>query len=182
MISYSGERVRLRPLRRSDAETSVVWRNDPVIRENLLGYRFPVTEKMEEKWFESALDDQSRLRVVFAIETIEDAVLIGFINLNQIDWIAKNCYFGISIGNKKYHGKGLAPESMRIMFRYAFDCLNLRKICLEVATFNNNAVALYNKFGFVEEGLLKEHIYLEGKYHDVILMRIFDHEFRNKYK
>ena len=137
---------------------------------------------MEDKWYESALDDQSRTRVIFAIESLEDDALIGFIHLNQIDWISRRCYFGITIGEKEYQGKGMGPDSMRILFNYAFECLNLRKICLEVATYNKNAINLYNKFGFVEEGRLKKHVYLEGDYHDIVLMRIFDSEYREKYR
>jgi len=181
MISYEGKKVRLRPLRKSDVEKSIVWRNDPEIRENAIGYRFPVTEEMEEKWFESALDDQSRTRVIFAIESLEEGALLGFLHLSQIDWIARRCYFGITIGEKQYQGKGFGADSMIVLLKYAFECLNLRKICLEVASYNENAIRLYQKFGFVEEGVLREHLYLEGKYHDVVVMRIFQSEFCEKY-
>ena len=181
MISYERNKIRLRPIRRSDITQSLIWRNIPEIRENALGYRFPVTEKMEEEWYESALDDQGMKRVIFAIETIEDEEFVGFINLNSIDWIARRCSFGITIGERKYQGKGIGADSMRVLFNYAFECLNLRKICLEVASFNEAALHLYRKFGFVEEGTLQEHLYLENTYHDIILMRMFDHEFRSKY-
>ena len=181
MISYEGERTRLRPLRKSDMERSIVWRNTPEIRENAQGFRFPVTERMEERWYESALDDQSRTRVVFAIETTDDATLIGFIYLHQIDWISRRCQFGISIGEKEFQGKGMATDSMVLLFTYAFECLNLKKICLEVAAFNETDISLYKRFGFVEEGVLKEHLYLENRYHDVSVMRIFDKEFREKH-
>lgn len=182
MITYKGEKTRLRPIRKSDVEKSINWRNDPDIRDNALGYRFPVTEKMEDKWYESALDDQSKTRVMFAIEAVEDDALIGFIHLSQIDWISRRCYFGITIGEKNYQGKGMAADSMRILFNYAFECLNLRKICLEVVSFNDKAIRLYRKFGFVEEGILKEHLYLEDAYHDIVLMRVLNSEFRKKYK
>jgi UDP-4-amino-4,6-dideoxy-N-acetyl-beta-L-altrosamine N-acetyltransferase len=182
MITYEGEKTKLRPIRKSDVEKSIEWRNNPDIRENALGYRFPVTEKMEDKWYESALDDQSETKAIFAIEALKDNTLIGFIHLNQIDWISKRCYFGIRIGEKQYQGKGMGPDSMCILFNYAFECLNIRKICLEVPSFNDSAIRLYRKFGFIEEGTLTKHLYLEGTYHDIVLMRIFDSEFRKRYK
>src|SRR5262249_12170882 len=39
----AGRVARLRPLRAADRATSVRWRNDPDIRDNVLGYRFPIT-------------------------------------------------------------------------------------------------------------------------------------------
>jgi UDP-4-amino-4,6-dideoxy-N-acetyl-beta-L-altrosamine N-acetyltransferase len=181
MIAYEGSKTRLRPLRRSDSVKSLAWRNDPEIRENAMGYRFPVTQEMEDQWFESALNDQSRTRVVFAIEAFEDDSFIGIIQLNRIDWIARSAYFGITIGEKKFQGRGMAVDSMRTLFAYAFGCLNLRKICLEVVAFNARAIKLYREFGFVEEGVMKEQVYLEGRYHDLVLMRMFDTEFRAKH-
>lgn len=181
MISYEGKKIRLRPVRKSDSLKSLSWRNDPDVRENALGYRFPVTDVMEDKWYDSILDDQSRTRVFFAIESLEDSTLIGLIQLNQIDWISRRCFFGIVIGEKSYQGRGMGLDSMKVLFNYAFDCLNIRKICLEVSGNNKHALNLYHKFGFVDEGRLKEHLYLEGNYHDMVLMRIFDFEFREKY-
>jgi hypothetical protein len=40
----AGRVARLRPLRAADHITSVRWRNDRDIRDNVLGYRFPITE------------------------------------------------------------------------------------------------------------------------------------------
>lgn len=182
MISYQGEKTKLRPICKSDLEKSIIWRNTPDIRENVLGYRFPVTQKMEELWYESALNDQSGTRVIFAIEELENNILIGFIHLSQIDWISRRSDFGIVIGEKDFWGKGMATDSMKIIFKYAFECLNLRKICLEVVAFNNNAIRLYQKFGFEKEGRLKEHVYLENNYYDIVLMGLFNTKFREKYK
>ncbi len=181
MISYEGIVARLRPLQKEDFRKSVIWRNNPNIRENSIGYRLPVTDLMEERWIDSAMDDQSKNRIVFAIESLADNNLIGLTHLNQIDWISRVCKFGITIGEEKYHGLGMATDSMLTLFNYAFQCLNLRKICLEVASFNAKAQRLYKNFGFTEEGTLKNHLFLNGKYHDITLMAIFHKEFCNRY-
>ncbi|MDX2475295.1 MAG: GNAT family protein [Candidatus Krumholzibacteria bacterium] len=180
MISYEGNLTRLRPLRRSDQARTLAWRNDPETRENILGYRFPVTEVMEEKWYETALDDQSRTRVIFAIEARDSGALAGMIHLNNIDWIARHAHFGITIGEPDQRGRGLGPDAMTVLFTYAFECLNLRKICLEVAAYNQPAVSLYARYGFSEEGRLRDHVFLEGRYHDVIMMGLFATDFRRR--
>lgn len=178
MISYEGKLCRIRPLKADDIQRTIHWRNDPAVRDLSLGYRFPVTQKMEERWLETAMDDQSRTRVNFAIEENTTGDLVGLIHLNEIDWIARRSYFGIVIGEKQYQGRGIGKESMILLFRFAFNYLNLRKICLEVASFNTAGIGLYQKFGFAHEGLLMEHFFLDGKYHDLVLMSIFVDRFR----
>ena len=58
------------------------------------------------------------------------------------------------------------------MIDYAFDELNIRKIDLSLLSDNAQALALYKKYGFVQEGLLKDEQYKNEKYHDVILMAL----------
>jgi RimJ/RimL family protein N-acetyltransferase len=166
----AGRRAVLRPLRAADRTTSVRWRNDPDIRDNVLGYRFPVTEAMEADWVDAVLKDQSRTRLVLAIEDKTDGALVGFVYLNNIDWFARNAEFGILIGERNRHGKGLAREALCLVAGYAFETLNLHKLYLRVVAFNKRALALYRAFGFVEEGVQRQQAFLRGRYYDVVLM------------
>jgi RimJ/RimL family protein N-acetyltransferase len=50
----------------------------------------------------------------------------------------------------------------------------LRKITLGVVRQNTQAVALYEKLGFVTEGIYKEHLVYDGIYYDVLRMSLFN--------
>jgi RimJ/RimL family protein N-acetyltransferase len=165
-----GEVVLLRPLCAADCATSVRWRNDPDIRDNILGYRFPITEEMEGQWVDAVLKDQSRTRLVLAIEDKADGALVGFAYLNGIDWFARNAELGVLIGERSRQGKGLAKEALALVAGYAFETLNLNKLYLRVAAFNDRALRLYRDFGFVEEGRQRQQAFVRGRYHDVVLM------------
>jgi len=173
LTAYYGNNICLRPLQRSDMAHTKRWRNDPEIREYALGYRFPVTELMEEKWYETALAGQNCNDVIYTIEHITEATPIGLAYLKQIDWLHGTCEFGISIGEKRHHGKGYAREAMALLFDYAFNCLNMRKISLQTVTYNRRAISIYEKMGFKTEGVRKRHLYLSGEYHDLIIMALF---------
>ena len=175
----TGKLVRLRPLRVADRATSVRWRNDPEIRDNVLGYRFPVTEAMEADWVDAVLKDQSRTRVVLAIEDKADGTFVGFVYLNGIDWFTRNAEFGILIGERSRHGKGLAREALALVAGYAFRDLNLNKIYLRVAAFNARALQLYRNFGFVEEGVQRQQAFVGGRYHDVVLLGLLREEYES---
>lgn len=181
MFKYEGRKVRLRPLQLADKERSIVWRNDPEIRDRALSYRFPVTESMEDNWYTKMLTGDDPTKVYFSIENKDDKKHIGFIHLYDIDYISSTCYFGIIIGEKDQQGQGKSIDAMHIIFRYAFSFLNLRKINLEVASFNHKAIRIYKKFGFAEEGVLRQQIYMCGEYYDKHSMGLFKEEYYNHY-
>lgn len=165
-----GERCLLRPLRQADAPVTLPWRNDPELRDNILGYRFPVTREREDAWYAQILQDRGQQRADYAIECLTDGTMVGMTQLMEIDWIARHARFGMIIGDKTRQGQGLAGEAMRLLFGYGFGGLNLRRLHLRVAAYNLRALALYQRFGFCEEGRLREHLFLDGRYHDLILM------------
>ena len=76
------------------------------------------------------------------------------------------------IGERNRHGKGLAREALGLVVGYAFETLNLHKLYLRVVAFNKRALALYRAFGFVEEGVQRQHAFLRGRYYDVVLMGV----------
>lgn len=168
-----GRLIVLRPLRLSDRTVSLRWRNDPQIRDNILGYRFPITETMEADWISGVLNDQSRTRVVLAIEDKSDRALAGFVYLNNLDWFARNAEFGILIGERDRQRKGLAREALELVTGYAFETLNFHKVYLRVVAFNKPALQLYRSFGFVQEGIQRRQAFVHGRYHDVVLMGLF---------
>lgn len=181
MFSYKGKKIKLRPVQVADRERSIIWRNDPEIRDMALSYRYPVTDLMEDSWYQRVLSGNDKTKVYFAIENLNDGKHIGFINLYNIDYIADNAYFGIVIGEKSEQCKGKAVEAMHICFLFAFKELNLRKINLEVISNNRRAIEIYHLFGFHDEGVLKQQIYINGRYLDKIVMGIFRSEYFEKY-
>jgi RimJ/RimL family protein N-acetyltransferase len=180
MISFEGSKIKLRPICPQDIEQSLKWRNDPELRESVLWFRFPVTQKMEENWYEKNLAGNSTEKVVFSIVALDSDAHIGFIHIDRIDWISRAAYLGIVIGEKDYQGKGAGSEAMEIFFNYVFGCLNFRKICLEVASYNERAIRAYEKFGFRQEGCLRKQVFWENDYHDFLIMGLLKEEFYSR--
>jgi RimJ/RimL family protein N-acetyltransferase len=173
----AGKVTRLRPLRVADRTTSVRWRNDPQIRDSVLGYRFPVTEAMEADWIDAVLKDRSQTRLVLAVEDASDQAFVGFVYLNNIDWYARNAEFGILIGDPSRQGKSLAKEALALVAAYAFETLNLNRLYVRVAAFNARAQRLFRGFGFVEEGTQRKQAFVGGRYHDIVLFGLLREEY-----
>lgn len=96
---------------------------------------------------------------------------IGTISLNRVDFKNFNAYIGI-YSNPDLSGKGgLLIECLKFL---AFNKAKLHTLKLEVIEGNEKAINFYKKSGFMEEGRLKEFVFKNGKWHDVIVMGILN--------
>ena len=64
-----GEKVVLRPLKRSDVDHFLRWWNDPEVTQ-YVNFHLPITEMAEEKYIENVA--VSNTDVVFIVETLDD--------------------------------------------------------------------------------------------------------------
>lgn len=72
----------------------------------------------------------------------------------------------------EFRGQGVGSKLMEKALEHA-KAQGFEKIELSVYTTNSNAVNLYKKFGFVEEGLIKKYRKLGDQYFDCINMAKF---------
>ncbi|OOM71430.1 spermidine N(1)-acetyltransferase [Clostridium puniceum] len=102
----------------------------------------------------------------------EKNVLIGFITYKESSYCNVVTYsIGITIGSK-YWGRKYGQDSIKTLLKYLFEERNAIKVELEVIECNLRAISCYRKCGFVEEGIRKNKVYIEGRYVDTIIMRI----------
>ncbi|HHQ0225408.1 TPA: GNAT family N-acetyltransferase, partial [Listeria innocua] len=57
---------------------------------------------------------------------------------------------------------------------------NLHRVYLQVFSFNERAIKLYEKMGFTHDGKFREAIYRDGRWHDTVIMSILKKEYLNK--
>jgi RimJ/RimL family protein N-acetyltransferase len=170
-----GEKTRLRAIERSDIPMFVRWFNDPELLRYLAMY-LPMSQAAEEQWFEAQLQDDSSH--VFVIETLDDAVPIGNLDLHGIDWLNRCAGCGISICEKSYWNQGYGTDALRTLVRFAFQELNLNRVSLQVFDFNARAIRSYEKIGFRHEGRLRQARFVEGRYVDELIMGLLREEWR----
>lgn len=68
---------------------------------------------------------------------------------------------------------------MRVLVRFIFNEMNMNKIKLHVFSFNERAKRVYEKIGFKVEGILRQELFREGRYHDVIVMGLLKSEWED---
>lgn len=171
----TGQKVRLRAYRKEDIPQAQAYMNDVEVRRNLApGIPYPFTLENEEKWY-STLSGANET-YSFAIETLEDEKYIGGCGVNHIDWKNSAVTVGIFIGDKNYWSRGYGTDAMNLLVKFIFEQMNVNKVKLQVYSFNDRARKCYEKCGFVKEGILRQEIFRDGRYHDIYAMGILREE------
>lgn len=97
--------------------------------------------------------------------------VVGYIKL-VIDEEKRRKHKGrISIAvHKDYQGNGVGSKLFKAAIDLAKNWLMLKKLELTVLETNQNAIAMYEKYGFEVEGVFKEDTVVNGKYENVVSM------------
>jgi len=165
-----GEKVILRPVKRSDISYFLKWFNDMEVTQYLMMY-LPLTEMAEEKWIEEmAGGDSAGKDAHFVIETIgsDTNIPVGIIGLHGINPKDHNAMFGIVIGEMDYWSKGYGAEATRLLLNYGFQQLNLHRIGSAAFAFNERSIKLHKRVGFIEEGRQRQAMFKNGEFHDIV--------------
>lgn len=176
-----GERIRLRAIERDDIPRFVDWLNDPEVTAGLYVH-LPMSSMEETRWFENLSNLPAEERALAIEVRLPDGgwLHIGNAGLHQIERTNRTAEFGIFIGNKQYWNNGYGSEVTQLMLRHGFDTLNLNRIYLYVYETNPRAIHVYEKIGFVREGVLRQSTYRNGRYLDSFLMSMLKSEWDNK--
>ena len=162
------DRVKLRPLEREDLMfVHQLNNNDSIMR-----YWFEEAyESFAElaQLYERNIHNQTERRFIIANADGEPA---GLVELVEINHLHRRCEFQIAI-HPMFQGQGSAPRATRIAMDYAFSVLNIHKLYLHVDKDNARAVRIYERCGFVPEGILKDEFFVNGKYRDAVRMCLF---------
>ena len=171
-----GSYVYLRPAVQKDAALIRKWHNDPeLIRQARIGEK-KTTLKQEKRDIEIARksDDQAYHIII----TKANNKCIGFLRLNFIDRSSGNVWLRMMIGDKKSQGKGYAYDALKCYLKWIFETLNMHRITLECYSTNKRALKFYQSIGFNKEGTLREAVFIDGKYHDIISFGILEKDLK----
>ena len=172
------ENVILRPFEPFDVEQLYSYRNDWEVIRLLGGFSAGYSRNMLDGWIErhQNRDDETLWCIA---DKLTDRC-IGHVGLYRIDLRSRKADFGIIIGDKEWRGRGVGHAVTDRVLRFGFEELSLHKITLGVLDTNPRAIKLYEKIGFVREGKLRDEMFREGVYVDMILMSIIHQEWRQR--
>ena len=145
MIFNRGKnKCRLAPFCDEYVENTFTWVRNAELRRDFMMRGAPTYEK-HIQYFGRILSDPSQ--EVFGI--LVDGGHVGNCGLKNI-LAGEEGELWIYLGDESVRGKGVGTEATEQLMRYGFEKLRLNTLYLHVAEFNDRAVRLYKKLGFVE--------------------------------
>lgn len=146
-LEIRGDRIRIRELKVEDVFLMRTWglHDTPLLED----YNFPVMNDKDIKtWYK--IKTRSPLNEYYAIKN-EEEKLIGYMGIKHIKIFRRSSTLGIVLDPNQVN-KGYGTEILEVFLDYYFTEMKMRKIILEVSSFNKRAYRVYEKIGFVEEG------------------------------
>lgn len=87
----------------------------------------------------------------------------------------RSAMVGISLADG-FRGQGYGGEAMNWALDWAFQHAGLHRVHLGTFSYNHNAIRMYRKVGFVEEGREREAVYHLRGWHDIVNFSMLEHE------
>lgn len=174
-----GKTVRLTAVEKEDLGTVGRWYEDAGFAR--LFDAIPAAPKSAAQlaeWLDGVQKDKSGF--LFAIRPVDEDTLLGYVELDGILWSNGNAWIGLGLGQRDNWGKGYGTEALQLTLAFAFDELNLHRVQLSVFAYNKRAIALYEKLGFVREGVYREHIRRDGQFYDMFLYGLLRREWQGQ--
>ncbi|MCF8345867.1 MAG: GNAT family N-acetyltransferase [Bacteroidales bacterium] len=166
--------IYLRILEKSDIVATQKWINSSEISE-IMGYLPVLSYDNQIDWYDKLKNDKSRF--VYAICEKESGLHIGNVGLGRIDYVNRNCMFNIFIAEQQKRLKGLGSDATLLMLDFAFDRLNMHKVYLQTSLRFTSAIKMYERLGFKNDGVFREHYYTKGGYEDKVIYSIIKREY-----
>ncbi len=170
-IEIEGQKIMLVPFHEKNiTDEYISWLKDESVNKYLVKPRNDIDKNEASEYCRHLINSKDNM--FFAIIMKSDSSHIGNVRLGPIDYMSKTAKFSMMIGNKKYQNQGLGTEVVRIIVEYCFKFLDIHKIFLEVIPDNQAAVKIYEKNAFVVEGTLRDHLWLNNRHYDLLIMSI----------
>jgi len=125
-----------------------------------------------EKEYEDELKQEGTRRRTFVIVEKETQKPIGWANIRWWGPFSPGAELGIAIGEKTLRGKGIGTEVVGLLTQLAFNQYNLHRVEMFTRRDNQAMIRAAMKNGFMVEGVMRETLYFNGKYHDGVILSL----------
>jgi len=115
---------------------------------------------------------ERRDRADWAVVRIVDGAVVGEAVLRDLDEDNASMTYRVALVGPSVFGRGYGTDTTRLVRDFAFGPLRLHRLSLEVNAFNAAAIAVYEKVGFVREGVRREAVLRDGAWSDVYDMAL----------
>lgn len=102
---------------------------------------------------------------------------IGEIRLDALDGHDRRAKLASGLYDPRLLDLRLGRQAITLLLAHAFTVMTLHRISLRVLAYNARAICCYKACGFIEEGREREAAFVDGEWHDDVMMGLLTDEF-----
>lgn len=157
----------------SELRALLAIRNEPAVRQNMYNdHEISWEEHLSWLGRLKQLDDQKNYAVYY------DGSLVGGAGISSYDGSNKRADWAFYITGK-LQGKGIGSALERQFIDFVLDKFDIDKLNCEVIEYNDRVIAMHQRFGFLREGVRREHVVRGERKYDVVLLGITRREWES---
>jgi len=165
----------LRAIEKKDTELLLNMMNDIEIEKMTVDSHFPISFINQENWVNNYKNTEETVRLMVELDNNKT---IGMIILTGINYKTRTA----ELAFKRYAKKeDRLPDDMLngcvAMLNYAFNELGLNCIYCTALSYNDRSLNLQKKLGFIKEGTLRQRVFKNGRYQDLVSCSLVRDEF-----
>jgi len=154
----------LRPFRKGDARAITENINNKKIYRNTLHIPYPYTLKDANEWLAKTLKEAKKKKpskVNFAIDI--NGEVIGSVSLEKIEGHKSEIGYWLA---EKFWGRGITTEAVKMVTKFGFNRLRLKRIYAKVFPFNKTSMQILRRNGYKFEGIIRKNTKKDNKFFD----------------
>jgi len=181
---FESQDIRFGPIdHEKDPDVESKWTHDSeFMRLMVTSAARPTSAAMIKKQYEKLekqIEEDKNL-YHFMIRAKVDDRLMGKASIQWIEWANGNGWIRLGIGAAEDRRKGYGTQALQMLLRFAFAELNLFRVSAIIPEYNEGAVALLQKFGFVQEVCRRKSLERDGRRWDLYVFGLLRDEWQHQ--
>jgi len=161
--------INFRKITKKDLSILKKWRNSYDIWQYNTQFIL-LNMKNQEDWFSDLKTNSKRKMYIVSIKE-QPIGICGFIHIDN-----KNADVAIIIGEKKFREKGIGTKILEKLLVLGFQKFYFHRIGAEVLENNKNSQKFFKKMNFSYESTLREMVWRQNKWQDIVVFSILNEE------
>jgi RimJ/RimL family protein N-acetyltransferase len=172
-----GQRVYARALRRSDLPHLAAWADDPLL-EDMVGselfHQFVHEYGRGPAFIDALRADRTQVNMIVCTRRSDRPIgLVRLFNIHRRDGYA---FLETIVADTRALRLGYGIEGSKLIAYWAVDVLKLRRLEAKVYPWNTLSINTMKRRRWQLEGALREAVFHDGAYHDLLVFGILAHE------
>lgn len=176
-MNLVGDKIYLRNIEDEDINVLKTLINDENVSKDVVGWSKPISSMEHFTWFNNLKNDSNFRYMISSKENPK--ISYGTAIISRIDWKNRSSSIDVKL-LEEFQGKGYGYETLILLTKYIFEELNMNRIFVNILEYNECSMSLFEKIGFVREGIQRKAIYKNGKYNNLIMYPMLKEEYQNE--